>query len=66
MKVKQLLKKINRTSNITIEFMEKFSNASYGFYTLNELIYNDRYNNYNIKDIYIQKVGDKINVVIYI
>lgn len=44
MKVKDLLKKLGKNNNLYIEFIEK-DFASYGFYTKNELIYNDKFSN---------------------
>lgn len=65
MKVKSLLKKIE-DPKIYIEFIEKGSGASYGFYTKNDLIYNDKFSNYNIKKINIQYINNKRLLIIYI
>lgn len=65
MKVKDFLKKL-KDNNTNIEFIEKESGASFSFYTKNELIYNDRFNNYNVKEFSLHKVNNKMLLVIYI
>ena len=65
MKVKDIIKKIS-DMKLYIEFIESGSYASYGIYTKNDLIYNDKFNNYNVKNINVQYVGNKRLLVIYI
>lgn len=65
MKVKSLLKKIE-DPKIYIEFIEKGNGASYGFYTINELKYNVKFRNENIKKLNIQYINNKRLLVIYI
>lgn len=66
MRVKSLIKKLKNDPKIYIEFIDKQSFSSYGFYTKNDLVYNDKFNNYNVKDINIQYVDNKRLLVIYI
>ena len=65
MKVKDLLKKLGKNNNLYIEFIEK-DFASYGFYTKNELIYNDRFSNEKVKEFNIQYINKKLVLEIYI
>ena len=65
MKVKDLIKKIE-DQKIYIEFIDLQSNSSYGFYNKNDLIYNDKFNNYKVKKINIQYIQNKRLLVIYI
>ena len=65
MKVKDLLKIISDVK-LYIEFIDKQSYASYGFYTKNDLIYNDKFNNYKIDKITTQYYDNKRLLVIYI
>ena len=65
MKVKDLLKKISDVK-LYIEFIDKQSYTSYGFYTKNDLIYNDKFNNYKIDNITTQYYDNKRLLVIYI
>jgi hypothetical protein len=65
MKVKDILKKIE-DPKIYIEFKDIQSYCSYGFYTINELKYNDKYKNDNIKKINIQYIDNKRLLVLYI
>ena len=65
MKVKDILKKIN-DKKLYIEFIDNQTGASYGFYSKNDLIYNDRFNNDTIKNINIQYIDNKRLLVLYI
>lgn len=65
MKVKDLLKIISDVK-LYIEFIDKQSYTSYGFYTKNDLIYNDKFNNYKIDNITTQYYDNKRILVIYI
>ena len=65
MKVKDLLKKISDVK-LYIEFIDKQSYTSYGFYTKNDLIYNDKFNNDKIDNITTQYYDNKRILVIYI
>ena len=65
MKVKDLLKKVE-DPKIYIEFIDSKGFASYGFYTRNELKYNDRFSNDNIKSINIQYIKNKRVIILYI
>lgn len=65
MKVKDILKKIY-DYKLYIEIKDGKSGASYGFYTKNDLIYNDKYNNYVIKAINSQYFDGKRLLVIEI
>lgn len=65
MKVKDILKKLE-DPKIYIEFKDIQSYCSYGFYSKNDLIYNDKYNNENIKKINIQYIDNKRLLVLYI
>lgn len=65
MKVKDILKKIT-DSKIYIEFIDMQSGASYNFYTINELKYNTKFRNENIKKINIQYIQNKRVIVLYI
>jgi hypothetical protein len=62
MKVKSFLKKI-QGNNFYIEFIEQKSGASYNYYTKNDLIYNDRFNNYTIKKITFSKSLNSIVLI---
>ena len=66
MKVKSLIKTLRNDPKIYIEFVDKKDFSSYGFYTKNDLIYNDKFNNCNVKGINIQYVNNKRLLVIYI
>lgn len=66
MKVKDFLKKFKDTYGVKIEFKEVESGASFGFYTKNQLKYNDRFNNENIKEFDTQYINGCILLVIYI
>lgn len=65
MKVKDIIKKIT-DSKIYIEFIDQQSFASYGFYTINDLKYNDKFNNDIIKNINIQYIDNKRVILLYI
>ena len=65
MKVKDLLKIISDVK-LYIEFIDKQSYTSFGFYTKNDLIYNDKFNNYKIDNITTQYYDNKRLLVIYI
>lgn len=65
MKVKNLLQKIE-DKKIYIEFIDNQSGASYGFYTINELKYNVKFRNENIKKLNIQYINNKRLLILYI
>lgn len=65
MKVKDILKKIEDLK-LYIELIDYKDFASYGFYTKNDLIYNDKYNNLLIKKINVQYIKNKRLLVLYI
>ena len=65
MKVKDLLKIISDVK-LYIEFKDKQSYASYGFYTKSDLIYNDKFNNYKIDNITSQYIDKKRVIVVFI
>jgi len=65
MKVKDILKLIEDTK-LYIEFIDLKSGASYGFYTKNDLVYNDKFKNDKIVKINSQYFDNKRLLVIYI
>jgi hypothetical protein len=65
MKVKSILRLVNDVK-LYIEFIDEESGASYGFYTIKDLIYNDKFYNYIIKSINVQYYNNKRLLVIYI
>lgn len=65
MKVKDIIKLIN-DCKLYIEFIDKQSGASYGFYSKNDLIYNDKFSNDKIKKINVQYFDGKRTLIIYI
>ena len=64
MKVKDLLKKIT-DNGLCFEFRGR-DFSSYGFYKLNELKYNTKFNNDLIYNINIQYINNKRTIVITI
>lgn len=65
MKVKDIIKKID-DKKLYIEIVENGSGASFGFYTKNDLIYNDRFNADTIKSINVQYIDGKRLLVLKI
>ena len=65
MKVKDILKNIE-DKKLYIEFIDLKSGASYGIFTKNDLIYNDKFNNDKIKKINFQYISTKRIMLIYI
>lgn len=65
MKVKDILRKLE-DKKIFVEFIDNQSGASYGFYSKNDLIYNNKFNNDTIKKINIQYIDNKRLLVLYI
>lgn len=64
MKVKDILKLIEDKKQY-IEFIDN-NYVSYGIYTKNDLIYNDKFNNNKIVKISTQYIDDKRLLVLYI
>ena len=65
MKIKDLLKKID-DCKLYIEIIDRNTFGSYGFFTKNELIYNNKYNNCLIKKINVQYIDGKRTLILYI
>ena len=65
MKVKDILRKLE-DKKIFVEFIDNQSGASYGFYNINDLKYNVKFRNENIKKINIQYIDNKRLLVLYI
>ena len=65
MKVKDIIKLI-QDPKIYIELVELESLASFGFYTKQELFYNDKRNKEKVKQINIQYYNGKRLLILYI
>ena len=65
MKVKDILKKIN-DYKLYIELIEEKNYIILGIYTKNDLIYNDKFRNCDIKNINVQYINNKRTLKLYI